>query len=193
MQSADQYAQALTALLPPGDAWRASDQPLGDLLAGLAQELARIDARALALLEEADPGNAVALLDEWEVVLGLPDPCLTEPQTDSQRRAAARARYTLVGGQTAAFYIGLAAQLGYTMTVEDFATEADAIAAGISYTGDGWAYTWRCNVDAGTLIKSFAVGQSSVGDALRSWGVEPLECLIKRFAPAHTVVLFAYA
>lgn len=187
------YSDALSKLLPPGDAWRAAGQPLGDVLDGLAAEMARLDARALFLVDEADPGKTIELLDDWERVLGLPDPCLTVEQSDSERRTSARTRYTLVGGQTASFYIALAAGLGYSATVEDFPSAAAADAAGVTYTGDGWAYTWRVNVVASTAIRSFRVGLSSVGDPLRSWGVEALECLIKRYAPAHTIVLFAYS
>lgn len=188
----DDYTGALAALLPPGDAWRHEGTPLGDLLRAMSAEMARLDGRCDALLREVDPGAAVELLADWERVLGLPDPCLTEPSTDAQRRLAARTRLTLQGGQSASFYVSLAAQLGYTVTVEDFATEAAAIAAGIPYTGDGWAYTWRVNVSSATAIRYFRVGSSTVGDALREWGNEQLECLIKRYAPAHTIVLFAY-
>lgn len=190
---AGNYAQALKDLLPPGAAWEYKRTTLADVLDAQAKELVRIEARAAVLLKEADPGQASELLTDWERVLGLPDPCLTTTQTATQRRAAARARYTMVGGASAAFFIALAASMGYTVTIEDFPTEADAIAAGISYTGDGWAYTWRVNVAAGTVTVPFQVGVSAAGDPLRSWGVEDLECTIKRYAPAHTIVLFAYA
>ncbi|MBN8486363.1 MAG: DUF2313 domain-containing protein [Burkholderiales bacterium] len=187
-----EYARALQALLPQGDAWQANGTPLGGLLDAWAAELARLDARCIALLRETDPGAAVELLADWERVLGLPDPCLTEPITDAQRRLAARSRFTMQGGQSAAFFIALAAQLGYEVTVEDFPTEAAAIAAGISYTGDGWAYTWRVNVASASAVRYFRAGASTAGDRLREWGNEQLECLIERYSPAHTTVLFAY-
>jgi len=37
----------------------------------------------------------------------------------------------------------------------------------------------------------FRVG-SRAGDLLRGWGALDVECLIRRAAPAHTFVLFAY-
>lgn len=193
MYSQEDYADALAQLLPPGAAWAADGTPLGAVLAGLSAELARVDARADVLLREADPGQAQELLTEWETVLGLPDPCLTESQTVAERRSSARRRLTMQAGQSAAFYIGLAASLGYTVTVEDFSSAAEATAAGLLVSGDSWAYTWRVNVAAGTSVRAFKAGGSAAGDPLRSWGVEELECLIKRFAPAHTVVLFAYS
>jgi len=187
------YAQALRLLLPSGAAWQVEGTPLGDLLGGLSQQLYGVDARADVLLAEADPGQASELLADWERVLGLPDPCITTTQTTIRRRAAARTRYTLLGGQSAQFFIDLAASLGYTVTIADFSSEAEAIAAGISYTGDGWAYTWVVHVAAGTVVTPFRVGTGAVGDPLASWGIEELECLIKRYAPAHTIVFFAYA
>jgi uncharacterized protein YmfQ (DUF2313 family) len=55
--SADDYARQLAALLPPGPAW-STDDPAATLslqLNAWAQEFARIQARADALVEEADP------------------------------------------------------------------------------------------------------------------------------------------
>lgn len=44
---------------------------LSKLLLGLAQELARVDARVSDLLDEADPSTAVELLPEYEAELDL--------------------------------------------------------------------------------------------------------------------------
>lgn len=189
---ASNYSQALRQLLPRGAAWHAEGAALGQLLDALAAEMARVDGRAAVLLREALPGTSSELLTDWERVLGLPDPCVTEPQTLSERRLAAHTRFTLAGGQSKAFFIALAASLGYTVTVEDFPSAAAATSAGITFTGDGWAYSWRVNVAAGTNVRTFRVGQSSAGDPLRSWGDEQIECLIKRYAPAHTIVFIAY-
>lgn len=193
MALASDYATALTQLLPSGAAWQAEGQPLGDLLAALAEELARLDARAAVLLREADPGQASELLVDWERVLGLPDPCIVESQTTAERQLAARTQYTLFGGQSAAWFIDLAARFGYTVTVQDFSSPAEATAAGVTFTGDGWAYTWRMNVGVDTAVQVFRAGTGRAGDALREWGDELLECVVKRHCPAHTIVLFAYA
>lgn len=74
--SAEAYLAQLQALLPPGSAWpRAANATLTKLLGALAEELARLDARALALIDEADGRSTLELLSDWERVCGLPDPC----------------------------------------------------------------------------------------------------------------------
>ena len=193
MAFASDYALALEQLLPQGAAWTVSGTPLGDLLSALAQELARVDARATVLRGESDPGEASELLVDWERVLGLPDPCLTVAQSTAQRQLAARTQFTLAGGQSADWFVALAARLGYTVTVEDFSSALEATAAGITFTGSGWAYTWRMNVGVDTPVTVFRAGSGRAGDALVEWGDELLECVVKRHCPAHTIVLFAYA
>lgn len=191
---ADTYARALALLLPSGPAWASEPgSVLQQLVLALAQEFARLDARAVDLVEESDPRTAAELLAEWERMYGLPDPCVEAPQTVAERRQALLGRVTAIGGQSRAFFIALAAALGYTVTITEFRSEAEAIAAGIPYTGTSWAHTWRVNVPVSVGVRGFAVGSSAVGEPLRSWGNEVLECQFQRFKPAHTSVLFAYA
>lgn len=191
--SVDDYQAQIAALLPRGDAWpRALESTLQQLLAALAGELARVDARSVDLENESDPRLTSELLPDWERVAGLPDACVQVPQTMQERRAALLARLTSSGGQSKAYYIELAARLGYGITIDEFKTEAAAITAGIPYTGTGWAHTWRVNAPQQS-VRSFRVGRSAVGEPLRSWGNETLECALGHVKPAHTVLLFAYA
>jgi len=188
------YLAALASLLPAGDAWpRDADSGPMQLLSGLAAELARLDARAAQLLAEADPAATTELLGDWERVVGLPDPCVTQAQTVAERRLALEGRITSVGGQSRRFFIELASRLGYSVTIDEFASAAAATAAGIPFTGDQWAHTWRVNVPAAVAVTPFRVGSGSVGEPLRTWSNEVLECQFNRFKPAHTRVLFAYA
>lgn len=190
---ADRYLDALKRLLPTGAAWSTTAGSLAGLLAGVSKELARVDARADVLVREANPGEAVELLDDWERVLGLPGPCVTAPQTLAQRQAAAGTQFNLRGGQSAAWFVALAARLGYTVTVQSFSSAAAATAAGLVFSGSDWAYMWRMNVSSSTVERAFAVSESTVGEALLSWGDEQLECVVRRYSPAHTIVVFAYA
>lgn len=101
LTSTDYLAQ-LQALLPPGPAWsKDEDAPLTRLLTGLAQELARVDGRALQLAKEADPRTVAELFADWERVAGLPDDCAIAfggDQTVAQRRAALLGRLAALGG-----------------------------------------------------------------------------------------------
>lgn len=177
--AANQYLAQLQALMPPGAAWtREADANLTRLLAAFAEEFARVDTRADELLNEADPNATSEMLADWERAFGLPDLCLySVPQTVVQRRAALVAKMTSVGDLTAQFFIDLAASLGYTITIDE--------------NVDGSRFKWRVN-SGSVSITPFRVGASRVGDPLRTWGDELLECTISSYQPAHTDVLFAY-
>jgi len=70
------FLDQLKALLPPGIALsREPDAALMAILGVSAGELAEVDGRASALLEESDPRTTLALFDEWERAFGLPDDC----------------------------------------------------------------------------------------------------------------------
>lgn len=188
-----QYRDQLTALLPQGFAWStdtASD--LIKLLHGMADELARLDARSDVLLDEVDPRTTLECLASWERVAGLPDPCTGQPDTIQQRRNALVSRLTENGGASPQFFINLATSLGYIVTITEFGpwrVGQDAVNEPI-YT-EAWAYTWRVNAPAQTVI-DWTVGKSAVNEPLRSFGNLLLECVISRLKPAHTNVLYAY-
>lgn len=189
-----EYRDALAALLPHGAAWpRDLDSTLMMFVASLAQEFARVDMRAAQLLAETDPAATTELLSDWERVVGLPDPCVTLVQTIAQRRQALEGRMTAVGGQSRRFFTELAARLGYSITIDEFSSAAAATAAGITYSGDEWAHTWRVNVPTPVSIAYFRAGSGAAGEPLRAWSNEVLECQFNRYKPAHTRVLFAYA
>jgi uncharacterized protein YmfQ (DUF2313 family) len=111
------YARQLTQLLPRGPLWTTeAGSVLGKLLLGLAEELARIDARGEVLLDEADPRTADETLEDWERVLGITPP---DGATENKRRVAAAAKYVARGGQTPSYFVALAASLGITATVTE--------------------------------------------------------------------------
>lgn len=98
------YARMLTALLPPGKVWRlvGGDSILAKVLLACSDELDRLDARALDLLEEADPSTAVELLPEYESELGLDEAATTaERQARIVARTIARQRFRSVDFQNA--------------------------------------------------------------------------------------------
>lgn len=174
----DQYLSQLQALLPLGAAWpRHADSDMTRLLSALAQELARIDARAEKLIDEIDPRTTSELLLEWEAIAGLPDPCTGPLDTLQARRLALITKIANLGGQSRAFFIALAATLGYTITIDEKV--------------DGLPHKWRVNAPAVT-IRTFKAGRSRAGDPLRDWGNALLECAITRLKPAHTTVVFGY-
>lgn len=190
--SADDYLRQLQALLPPGPAWAKDDEAgLTRLLNGLAQEFARVDARANQLMDEADPRTTAELLPDWERVAGLPSICMAGiSQTLAERRAALHAKITSRGGQSRQYFIDLAATLGYTVTITEFRPWQVNHAVNLPLAGALWAFVWQINAALNTVQPYTVV--SAVNEPLNAWGNERLECAIKQLKPAHTTVLFAY-
>lgn len=192
-QTADDYLAQLLALLPQGSIWtRDPTSNMGRTLRALAAGLARVDARGDRLVEEADPRTTLELLSDWERVAGLPDPCLGSAPTIQQRRASLVAKLTGLGGQSPAYFQAVAAALGFTVSIVEFRQfRVNKSRVGDRLYGPDWRFTWRVVAPLNT-IHYFRVGQSAVGEPLRVWGNDVLECVIRDLAPAHTIVQFAY-
>ena len=191
--SQDDYLRALQGLLPRGEVWpRDPDATLTQILRAIAASPARLDARASALLVDAFPATSAELLPEWEASLGLPDPCTGPLSTVQQRRAAVVARLTSRGGASIAYFVGVAAALGYTITVEEFAPAiADGLVADGPVNGEDWAYAWLVRAPQ-TTVTEFAADESFADEPLSTWGNLSLECVLNRIRPAHTILIFAY-
>lgn len=191
----EEYAQLLKNLLPPGVAFpREPGTNLERVLLGCAPEFSRVEARADALAIDVNPPTTSELLTDWERAAGLPDKCSGElEETIQGRRQALVAKLSSVGGQSEAYFIEVARQLGYEITITTFLP----FRAGISRAGDAlnngpeWPYVWRVNSRETTVI-SFRAGLSAAGEPLRSWGNTALECKINQLKPAHTHVIFSY-
>lgn len=197
--SAEAYQAQLAALLPQGRAWpRETGSTLMRLLLAKADELARVDGRAADLLEEVDPRTTLEMLDDWERVAGLPDNCIPAPDSIAERRAALLARLTGQGGQSRAYFVELAAAMGYAVTIDEFGPFVAGSLAGQDLNGEAWAHAWRVNVQPpavdtgeGFTITYFTAG-SDAGERLAGFGSLDLECVISRARPAHSIVLFSY-
>lgn len=195
MPTAAEYREQLKQLLPPGQAFpREPGTTLHNLLDGMSVELARVDERGFTLPLEANPATTTELLSDWERVAGLPDRCSGAlEETIQGRRNALLAKLASTGGQSPAYFISIAAALGYEVSI----TEFRPFRVGMSEMGDAltngdWQFTWQVSGPETTVL-TFRVGLSAVGEPLRSWGTSSLECKIRQLAPAHTIPIFAYA
>lgn len=194
MPTAAEYREQLKALLPPGQAFpRDPGTTLHDLLDGMSIELARLDGRAGALPKEVNPSSTNELLPDWERVAGLPDKCSgVLEETLQGRRNALVTKLTSTGGQSAEYFIELAASLGYTVAIKVFRPfRASSSAAGDPLTNGAWAFTWLVQAP-GVSVTEFRAGLSAAGERLRTWGNDTLECKINQLKPAHTIALFTY-
>ena len=133
------------------------------------------------------------MLPDWERVARLPDKCSgVLEETIQGRRHALLTKLTSTGGQSPGYFIGIAATLGYTVTIEEFRPfRVGRSRVGDSLTNGDWIFTWLVRAPE-VSVTSFRVGTSAVGERLRTWGNDTLECKLNQLKPAHTIALFAY-
>jgi uncharacterized protein YmfQ (DUF2313 family) len=190
---AQDFARALRNLLPRGRAWsRDDDTTQFATLMGLSPTYERQTNRGNNLLVDSFPATTLELLPEWEASLGLPDPCAGTSPTIAARRAQVVARFAALGGQSVAFYVAFAAQLGYTISVEQFAPfRAGFSRAGDPLRGVDWFYAWSIHSPLNT-INYFRAGVDAAGEPLAFWSNTVLECEMQDVKPAHTILFFSY-
>jgi len=176
------YVRQLKALLPGGVLWNLEpDSILTALVSAVAGELARVDARSDDLVNEEDPRTAVETLSDWERVLGLPDACLTViPSSTADRQAAIVRRLTARGGQSAAYFLGLAAARGFIATVDEPTTHAWRLTSDLLHSSSACEVTY------------FRASVARAGDRVVSRASPELECVIGHAQPAHANAIFRY-
>lgn len=195
IRTAEEYRLQLQGLLPSGPAWDPELVPeVALVLSGVALEFSRLDARAAALLNEMDPAGVSELVPDWEAIMGLPDSCLGPNPAFEDRRLAVRRRLVEVGGQDRAYFIDIAVSQGYPNAT---ITEHRAPRMGRSRFGSAHFGTWKAQFmwtlnTGGRQRQGRRFGASYWGERFGTNPGNALECLIRRPAPAHTVVHINY-
>jgi uncharacterized protein YmfQ (DUF2313 family) len=171
------FAANVQALLPPGDAF--GGPGAADLCAGIGAAFAELHARLYQLSEvELWPDTTNACLPDWEFDYGLPDCCTPLAPTLAGRRAALAAKIASRGGQSKAYFIAVAAALGFTITITE---------------GAASTFTWTVHVSGAFTPILFRAGNSGAGDLLTAYRPNAeLECVLNQIKPAHTILNFAY-
>jgi uncharacterized protein YmfQ (DUF2313 family) len=190
---ADDYTVHLHQLLPTGPAWpREGDSPTQRAFASVGQSMSDAHGRLNQLIAEADARTTSELLDDFESVVGLPDPCLDLPTSTAERRRRVVQRLTYQGGQSAAFFIGLLAALGYPgATVTEYRPLRANGKCNASLNQGGWRHGWTVNVPASVDVKPMTC-TARCSDPLATWGNPGLECLLSVHKPAHTRLFVGY-
>lgn len=194
------YVEVAVSLLPPGPAWpRFLETGLRKVLGAFCREPERIHNRGLDLVEESDPRTATETIAAWEREYGLPEKCLHDPpSTIEGRRAAVHAKAISQGGQTAAYFISIAAALGHVITIEEpFPFCAEESCADDPCYDDAWAFAYIVNESNAhiTAFRSDSDGNhplGAAGEPLMIWEDTELECALWKVAPSHAVLVFFY-
>jgi uncharacterized protein YmfQ (DUF2313 family) len=192
--TAADFLQILDNFLPTGQAWpRQSNSVQTALLMAFSDAQALVAGREANLLIDAFPATTVELLPEWEASLGLPDPCLGPNPTLAQRQQAVVARLVANGGQSIPYFEQFSANLGYPdTTFTEFAPWRCGDRCGLPLYGVPWVYALQVNSPS-LQIHYFRTGINVAGDPLAWWDNNALICELKRVAPAHVYLIFAFA
>ncbi len=194
-RSLDAVVRDVLSLLPIGRAWvRDRGTELQKLFTVLAQAIWRVEAQTVDLKWELNPATASKLLDGFERVLG-PDPCGLDDLSASLavRQLQAWRRWTRKGGQSAAYFIALAASYGFTITITTYRPVVCGDELGASPLIESpEQFVWTIRL-ALVWERPAICGDQVCGDFLGEIGLSPVECLIRRYAPAHTIPVFDYS
>lgn len=190
--TATDYLSQFQRLLPRGRIWHRGWGLIQDAhLLTLMPTWARLHARAGDVIAETFPCSVAAeMLPEWEATLGLPD--CGPLDTVQQRQDAVCAKFSMRGGQSIGYFIALAAAHGYTIEIETYsAFRVDNNRADDPLYDSAWDYTWTV-ISTTETYTYFRTDISHADEPLAAWGNQQLECLIRMYAPAHTVPMFQY-
>jgi len=166
----------LKEFLPLGPIWNKDNtSELSKILDGFESEIARVDSRVHDLIREANPQTTTEMLEAREIEAGLPDPCSGLADTLQGRRDELVNKWSSTGGASISYLEKVALITGITATITDQVTDHT-----FTVTGPD------------TTIRSFLVGSSVAGEALRTWGNTSFECIFEIYKPAHTVALYSY-
>ena len=196
MHDGKEFGRVAADLLPPGTFWdgfRAADGRGRAMLNAKGDSIAARRDADDALLRETYPPSTVAMIGDWEEVCGLPDACTFGDLTLSERRAQVVQRLIARGGQSLAFFRGIAEALGYTVTLREYFP----FRCGVNRCGDelvppSLLHHWVCEVHGARFVP-FRVGVSQCGDPLGLYRpAYDLECVMRRARPAQTTLHFVY-
>jgi len=206
-----EYADAMLGLLPQGQAWPREDgSTLVLTVNGLAEYWGFVDGRAADLLEiESDPRTTVELLPDWERNWGLPDPCYPEAISIAERQNLLVLIMTLLGGQSRSFFEYISSWTGHAINIGEWAP----FMCGVSEVGDTryeyddtgffrWylgppenRYFWYLQSET-AVLEWFRCGtpysQTGIHPHLKIYTESPIDCLLQRWKPAHTEMVFDY-
>lgn len=165
------------------------------LLSCFAGELSRLDDDIVLILNNAIPGLSEALLSEWETDLGLPEDCITDPDslTLQQRQDAAHSKYTTYyTGLSEQFFIDLALSFGSVITISDGSSIGTPFRSGgpteiavtrvgpTSPPSDPGRRVWS--------VKRLHVWIVNIPSS--DPNVDLLKCVFDKMKPAHTIAEF---
>jgi len=121
VRNSDQQTNVKAQYMPNGLIWQAKQKAgsnFRNLLAGLCVEIVRMENLQNEIYKEMNPTETVALLSEWEALVGIPDDCFPLADTIDERRSNLIFKLTASMNGTKEDFENLASVLGLTVKVK---------------------------------------------------------------------------
>lgn len=192
-RTVDDIQASMIAKVPPGWALGFRGGVLDALLKAPASEFQLLEDAIARMMDEFDPRTARVLLPDFERVLG-PDPCGRDVSALplNQRQRIAHQRWTALGGQSLPYLISVAADLGFSIEIEElWPSKAGWLRAGQRLIPEGEQFIWWVRLHIARR-ENFKAGASQAGDPLGRFFESGVECELRRIAHAHTIPVFSY-
>lgn len=188
------WLATLQALLPPGRAFtRNPSSVLTNVLSSIAAMMLAAQLWLEDLLHQADPRNATSMLPRWEDFLNLPDKCTPAGQQLVDRQRAAYQRLLEQGGQSKAYFIGLAAMLGeQDITITEHKRFTCNSNCNDALYSEADCFVWQVNIPHGAQNIQIFNCNSPCDSSLQAYSASVIECAFNERRPVHTDVIFAY-
>jgi uncharacterized protein YmfQ (DUF2313 family) len=148
------------------------------------------EARLADLENEMFPDSAIETLGFWERLYAIVPPDSTNTQA---RRNAVMGAMMATGGLSRAYFIAVAAAMGYyAVTIsEPQPCECGVAECGDRIYTDGINFCWRVDGSGVRPVTYFEAGQSCADDQLSAFPVLDLATVFSTLKPAHTYVYFS--
>lgn len=173
------YLRTLKQLLPPSVLFTTPGPVLSKTLQAISDELGRVDARAIDLLNEADPRTATETLEDWERTVSLPDAQIPSiPATTAGRRVAVTQKWVARGGQSRAYFTALVSACGWTLVSLDVAAVLRA--------------NCRANDRCYDSTYAYSINFNLTGAVTGALATADLERVLRHATHAHIITQFTY-
>lgn len=108
-----------------------------------------------------------------------------------ERISALVAKVLMQGGQSRAFFIALAAALGYTITITELTPQTTEFDTEVAVADEQYRFIWQVNAALYALRELTTESGTEMPTAV--WDNGLLEVVLNRYKPAHTLALYAYS
>ena len=159
-----------------------------NLLKGMSVEFNRIRTCLNEQLFEYSICSTIDFLREYEIMLGIPDKCFTNSETDDVRRQQIQAKFLAEGVQTAQDLIDVIALLGFVIQVENSTIAPTFLMS--------FPHIWQANKII--IITFFGITTRDTFPVDFPWFfrgsdyVGRVQCFIRQLVPVSTKLIFEF-